>query len=275
MPGGAGNVKIAVGLFRQAAALPRFQGRWISADCWVNWMQEELGGLLDSSFTAGYMNNAISRSLELGDIDSPDSNSAVFRCRYQRKGQRVTAYYARSKGLKPTYFPKTVEQLMDVMVGRSSFDGAAASADDPARSVAVTRPRRGKRPKRLHYPEVVNPPAPQQNQSPQTIHQQPDNPRIPQELHELIAGNFWEDKSIRNLFATPAGSATEEHIEDQLDVLSCVLNEPEGWRRVVAGQDVRNLCTANDIHQLRMQAHYLNFNCNLFVARSYRCSWVD
>jgi hypothetical protein len=97
------------------------------------------------------------------------------------------------------------------------------------------------------------------NQSGESSSDIPDAKRVKRQTaaEEIASRSYWLSDEAICLFAPKGNETADEALEQRIEILGWATGSNEGWREIVKGHDPDNLCSDNDIFELRQRCMLL------------------
>jgi hypothetical protein len=235
----------AFGVARQDAFYKsKLCNEWVTATTWIEAVKNNIASTTGVAVCLRNFNVAMSKWFSDFERFNGDNISGVFRVKFSKK-----FYYYVTDPCTTAVMP-----LMD-KAWRSAIHSREINLLRSTRSQAPADARDEEPPSHEH-----DPPPPRTSDGTTT----PSNKRrrtgeattITPE--DILSQDYFEQGEARNLFKPrDEDEDVRATLERRIEALRYVNANVEGWRYVIKGHDPDNLCTANDIFELRLRCQLL------------------
>jgi hypothetical protein len=246
--------------------------RWLTDEFLFTLLQPKLVGLLKTSKA---LNRAMIYSTFKDQMLRFDGSNFTGIFRFQHGSNKKLFYCITNKGEqvdKPITSPLWEKKVREAEQGmaRENRQTATELLDPDNNATTTDEP--------LAEPTGQSNGANQNsavNQSSESSSDIPDAKRVKRQTaaEEIASRSYWLSDEAICLFAPKGNETADAALERRIEILGRATGSNEGWREIVKGHDPDNLCSDNDIFELRQRCMLLNQAYRIALEKMNDWTW--
>jgi hypothetical protein len=99
----------------------------------------------------------------------------------------------------------------------------------------------------------------------------------PRRTNQNLKGSYWDSPEAKKLFlgTTTDKRSVQEVLKQRIDRLQGVNRSLDGWRDIIEGHDIDNLCSPHDVFMIRQRCSILCLAYNFALEKMNSAQWMD
>ena len=284
--------------FDAVRKLQKYWNKWITAECWIEIINERYEMPPDLKFTADNLNRAIARDPKFNGIDAiKDKNiHGVFKAQYKanvgKKRLTLTAYYVtnamsmpQTPGGSAKWYNRLVSSApqLQQLQNHTRFPPAKRSVPVGPVPTNVSAPvQKRRRQENNNNDDTLEGEPPEQEATTPTHDHEPEeeatppNPRANPRAQAILDQSWWDTGDAIRYFGARHGEVSaKDAVSERIGRLQAGLSTATGWKRVMDDFDQQDLCSSHEAFNYQLKCRYVSLALRYALDEMPTKTWLD